>query len=170
MTLQLDLATGHGRISDAQMTLGQLQEARQGYQSQLKIMKQLVDKVPDSSKLKRNLAIAYSRLSDIAMTEGNVDQALEAQKTSYDLISKLAEDFPSAGQWQRDLIGTNIRLSEIADAKGVIDGAMTYLVTALEIAKGLEQSGRLMPGDSGMIDELQNRLVTFETATTDTDG
>ena len=82
--------------------------------------------------------------------------AREAFAKALAIAERLAKAEPDRADYQRDLIVSCVKMSEIDPER-----APEYLSRALAIARALQDRGRFMPTDAGMVDDLTRRLAAL---------
>jgi len=102
----------------------------------------------------RDLSVSQERIGDVLVAHGDRDGALKAYEAGLAIRETLTRRDPANTEWQRDLIVSCMKISENDPAE-----ARRRLSQALEIARGLQATGRLAPVDNWMADDLARRLA-----------
>ena len=151
---QRDLSFSHNRVGDVLLVQGDRDGALKAYQAGLAIRETLARRDPTNTEWQRGLSVSHDRIGDVLVAQGDRDGALKAYQAGLAIREALARRDPANAVWQRDLIVSCMRISEndLAEAR-------RSLSQALEIARGLQATGRLAPVDNWMPDELARRLA-----------
>jgi tetratricopeptide (TPR) repeat protein len=114
----------------------------------------------EAAGAERDVMAADIELGDVARAKGNLAVARGRYEDGMRVAETLAAADPGNSDWQRDLIVSNVKLAAPAEAAEP-ERAREHYAEALRIARALEESGRLAPVDSGMVEELKRRLVAL---------
>jgi tetratricopeptide (TPR) repeat protein len=150
---QRDLSVSYNKMGDLFRALGQGEEARQAFATSLAIRERLAQAEPGRADYQRDLSVSYERMGDLFRVLGQGEEARQAFATSLAIRERLAQAEPGRADYQRDLIVSWVQMSEIDTAR-----AREHLSRALDIARRLNDEGRLAPVDAWMVDELARRL------------
>lgn len=153
---QRDLSVSYGRMGDLYSALGQVEQAREAYESDLRIALRLAEREPDRADYQRDLSVSYERMGELYAALRQAEQARQAYRDSLNLRLRLVEQHPDRADYQTDLIVSLVRLADASPIE-----ARETLSLALEIAEGLERSGRLKPGLAWMPADLRRRLAAL---------
>jgi predicted Zn-dependent protease len=133
-------------LGDLSRTTGSLDDAARAYRN--------AEAAAHRGGSERDLSVSHDRIGDVLVAQGDRNGALKAYQAGLAIREALARRDPANTEWQRDLIVSCVKISEIDPAQ-----APTRLSRALEIARGLETTGRLAPVDNWIPDELARRLA-----------
>ena len=150
---QSELGMCHHKVGDMLLALQQLGEALEHYEESRAIIIDLADRDPGNAEWQRDLVIAYNKTGDARRAQGNLAGAVAAYETGLAIAIELVDRDPGNVEWQRDLIVSNVLLAEVGSRP-----ADRYR-EALTVARELSASGRLVPADMWMIDDLEERLA-----------
>jgi tetratricopeptide (TPR) repeat protein len=140
-------------MGDLLRALGQGEEARQAFAKSLAIRERLAQAEPGRADYQRDLSASYQRIGDLFHALGQGEEARQAFAKMLAISERLAQAEPGRADYQRDLIVSWVKMSEIEPAR-----AREHLSRALDIARRLDDEGRLAPADAWMVDEFARRL------------
>jgi hypothetical protein len=108
-----------------------------------------------NAEWQRDLSVSHNKIGDVLVAQGNLPDALAAYRAGMAIAERLAATDPGNAEWQRDLIVSCVKLAEASPSD-----ARAALSRALEIARHLQDSGRLNPADAWMPADLARRLAS----------
>ena len=153
---QRDLSVSHNRIGDVELAQGDLRGALAAYTDDKAIAARLAARDPANSEWQRDLSVSHNRIGDVKLAQGDLPGALAAYTDAMAIRERLAARDPANTEWQRDLIVSCMKLADT-----VPDRARASLTRALEIARGLANTGRLAPRDAWIPDALERRIAAL---------
>jgi predicted negative regulator of RcsB-dependent stress response len=154
---QRDLSVSQIKIGDVLVAQGDRDGALKAYQAGLAIRETLARRDPANTQWQRDLSVSQERIGDVLVAQGDRDGALKAYQAGLAIVEALARRDPANTEWQRDLIVSYVKISESDPAE-----SRRCLSQALEIARGLQTTGRLAPVDDWMLDDLARRLAAMK--------
>ena len=119
-------------------------------------MERLAKAEPERADYQRDLSVSYNKMGDLFSALGQGEDARQAFAKALAIRERLAKAEPDRADYQRDLIVSCVKMSEIDPER-----APEYLSRALAIARALQDRGRFMPADAGMVDDLARRLAAL---------
>ena len=150
---QRDLAVVHTEIGGLYRALGKSALARDNLQKALEITERLAGAEPDNADYQRDLSVIYNKMGGLDRMLGQGALARDSFQKALAVIERLAATEPGRADYQRDLIASYVAISEIGD-----QDRADHLRKALDIAVGLQESGRMRPADEQMIAEIRKRI------------
>lgn len=156
MEWQRDLSVSLEKVADVLRSRQDFKGALDLFRRSLAISERLAASDPANMDWQRDLAISYSELGDVLSRLDDFAGADRALNRSLEIRLALAASDPDNAEWQRDLIVSYLWLAD-AGAE-----PQENLARALEVATGLEKSGRLAPKDAFIPDYLRGRLARLK--------
>ena len=156
---QRDLSVSWNKLGDVRIAQGDLGGALDAYTAAMAIRDNLAAADPGNAGWQRDLSVSWDNIGDVRTAQGDLGGALDAYTAGKAIRDKLAAADPGNAEWQRDLIVSHVKLSEVAAEP---DKVRAHLAAALEIARALEQSGRLAPVDAFIPGMLEQRLAALD--------
>jgi tetratricopeptide (TPR) repeat protein len=150
---QRDFSISHSNIGDVLGSRGDRDGALAAYRASLAIRETLARRDPANTEWQHDLSVNHTNIGDLLGSRGDHDGALAAYRASLAIDETLARRDPANTEWQRDLI---ISLKNLAETEP--SEALLSLSRALEIARALQSADRLAPTDTGIIDDLTQRI------------
>ncbi|HEX7838290.1 MAG TPA: hypothetical protein VF469_12535, partial [Kofleriaceae bacterium] len=100
-----------------------------------------------SAQAQGDISVSLDRLGVVAVQDGDLAGAKARFEEGLVIRRKLAQINPTSAEAQRDLIVSLFNLGKVAKDR-------SRLREALQIARGLEQAGRLAPADHDILEEI----------------
>lgn len=149
---QRDLSIQYAKIGKVRMAQGNLPGSLAAFQASLEIRARLAAADPGNAQWKHDLSVGHSNVGDVLDAQGDLPGAFEAYQTSLEIYTQLAAADPNNARWQHDLMVSHVNMSQTGG------DTVTHLRIALEIAEGLERTGRLKPSDRFIPGVLRTEL------------
>ncbi|MDX1940830.1 MAG: NB-ARC domain-containing protein [Saprospiraceae bacterium] len=119
-------AAFYQRLGDIHKNWGKFDQAFEYYQQYNNHINKLLEKEPNSDKLKNILAISYSKLGDLWQNKGDFNRALEFFEKSNQLCEELYRDNPHAEDLGYGLCISYERLGDLWQEKGDFEQALEF--------------------------------------------
>ncbi|WP_413207400.1 AAA family ATPase [Rhodospirillum sp. A1_3_36] len=159
---QRDVSVSLERIGDLRLRAGDVPGATKAYNESLGIMRALAETDPGNTDWQRELSVRLDRIGDLRLRARDLPGATKAYDESLGIRRALAETDPGNVDWRRGLIVSLVKLAEAAVAGGEGGQARAPYTEALGIVRDMAAKGVLAPGDTWMIEELENRLAALD--------
>jgi Flp pilus assembly protein TadD len=130
---------------------GDLAGAKARFEEGLGIARKLAQVNPTSAEAQRDVSISLDRLGDVAVQAGDLAGAKARFEEGLGIRRKLAQANPTSAQAQRDVVFSLFKL-------GTATRDRALLREALQVARGLAQTGRLAPSDLNLLDTITHAI------------
>jgi tetratricopeptide (TPR) repeat protein len=140
-TWQRDLSVSHKKVGDVLMAQGEKAGAEAAYRKSLAIAEDLAAVDRANTIWQDDVSVSCEKIGNVLMAQGEKAGAEAAYRKGLAITEALVESNPSNVAWQRDLVASFVMVS-----KGTGDEA--WMQRALDIAHGMQQSGKIASGDA----------------------
>jgi Flp pilus assembly protein TadD len=155
--VQRDLSVSLNSLGVVAANTGDLAGAKARFEEVVGIRRKLAQTNPTSAEAQRDLSGSLEKLGEVAVSAGDLAGAKARFAEELAIRRKLAQADPASAEAQLDLSKALFQL-------GLVTRDRSRLSEALQIVRGLEQTGRLAPADrrllkviSQAIDSLRSR-------------
>jgi len=148
---QRDLSISLERLGDMAVRAGDLAGAKARFEEGLVIHRKLAQANPTSAEAQRDVSFSLNKLGGVAVNAGDLAGAKARFEEGLAIRRKLAQANAISAEAQRDLSFSLFYLGAVAKDR-------LLLREALQIARGLEQAGRLAPADHGMLEAIAQAI------------
>jgi len=148
--LLASVAVSTNKIAVARQKLGRLEDARLGFEEELRIRETLLSRQPANKPWRRSLAICHDYLGALAVATGDPDAALRHFSRQRTIDEELTAFDPRNMDWQRDLAIANLQSGVALRMRGGIDAALESHAVADRLLQSVLARGT--PGKSRLRD------------------
>lgn len=120
-------------------SIGNIKEAKEHFESAMKIMKMIIENYPNIILYQRNLVVIYSELGGIEENFGNSEKAKEYYVLSQKILKPSVKNDPLNYHLQFDLAKNDVKLGNIYRSLGQTEEAGKYLQLGLKTMQNLMQ-------------------------------
>ena len=126
-------SVAYNNQGDRLLAQGNLEDALQAYQADLKIAEALAQRDPSNTEWQRDLSVSHNKLGNVRAAQGDLAGALQAYQAGLKIAEALAQRDPSNTQWQRDLSYSYTAIGDIYRKQRDLDNALKYHRPSLAI-------------------------------------